>query len=282
VAKLLHNSYGKSKVRLTKVSRTADRHELAELSVTIELKGDFTASYVKGDNRNIIATDSMKNTVYVLAKENTFASIEDFATILCDHFLKTYPQVYSASIMIEETKWKRINIDNNPHPHAFTSGGAEKRVCTANLVRDARTITRHGGVTDLQVLKTTASEFTDFVTDRYRTLKDAKDRIFATTIEARWNYYPDATDFNKYFADIRAALIKTFATHYSLAVQQTLLAMGEAALAACPKIDLIDLKLPNHHRIPFHLQPFGLENNNEIFVPTDEPFGSISGTVQRQ
>jgi urate oxidase len=282
VAKLLQNSYGKSKVRLTKVTRAAAHHDLAEISVDVELKGDFTDSYTAGDNRKIIATDSMKNTVYVLAKENNFTSIEDFAAILCRHFVSTYAQVHAASAMIHETKWKRIKLEGSDHPHAFVFGGTEMRTCTVNLVRDDRTVILYGGIESLQVLKTSASEFSDFVTDRYRTLKDAKDRIFATTIEAKWNYYPDATDFNQYFTDIRAALLKTFATHHSLAVQQTLLAMGEAALAACPKIDLIDLKMPNQHRIPFNFQPFGLENNNEIFVPTDEPFGLITGTVKRQ
>jgi urate oxidase len=282
LAKLLINSYGKSRVRLTKVSRTSDRHEIADLSIDIKLQGDFAASYTTGDNRKVIATDSMKNTVYVLAKENSFASIEDFATLLSNHFVDTYPQVSCADITMEESKWRRIKTDDKPHAHAFVSCGPEKRTCFLMRNRNLRDTVRMGGLTDLQVLKTAGSEFTNFVTDRYRTLKDAKDRIFATTIEALWTYSPDATEFNGHFVDIRGALLQTFATHYSLAVQQTLLTMGEAALAACQKIDAITLKLPNQHRIPFNLQPFGLENNNEIFVTTDEPFGSISGTVTRK
>jgi urate oxidase len=131
------------------------------------------------------------------------------------------------------------------------------------------------------VLKTTASEFSNFVTDRYRTLKDTKDRIFATTVDAEWTYSIRKADFNGSFSAIRTALLTTFATHHSLAVQQTLLAMGEAALAASPAIQSIDLKMPNQHRIPFNLEPFGIKNDNEIFVPTDEPFGMITGVVTR-
>lgn len=276
---LHHNSYGKSAIRLTKIVRGPQRHDLFEISVDIRLEGDFAASYERGDNRKIIATDSMKNTVYVLAKENDFASIEDFAKLLSRHFLSTYPQVKIATIDISQANWNRIDIDSRPHPHSFVSGGGELRTCHA--ITEKHSSALFGGITGLQVLKTTASEFADFVADRYRTLKDTHDRIFATAVDVQWNYSGGA-DFNQSFTSIRSALLKTFATHHSLAVQQTLLAMGEAALAACPSIDSIELKMPNQHRIPFNLEPFGLENSYEIFVPTDEPFGLITGVVKRE
>jgi urate oxidase len=281
VAKLLHNSYGKSSVRLTKVTRSQNHHDLAELSVDISLEGDFADSYTKGDNSQIIATDSMRNTVYVLAKENSFASIEEFASLLCKHFVGTYAQVQAAKVFINETKWDRIALNSKPHAHAFVGAGSETRTCAVNLNR-GESLLVGGGIANLQVLKTTDSEFCGFVTDRYRTLKDAKDRIFATAVKARWNYTASSPDFNRCYADIRTALLTIFVTHHSLAVQQTLLAMGQAALDTCSAIDLIYLEMPNQHRIPFNLQPFGLENNNEIFVPTDEPFGLISGTVKRE
>ncbi len=248
----------------------------------IRLEGDFADSYKTGDNRKIVATDSMKNTVYVLAKENNFSSVEDFALLLCRHFTSTYPQVKTAAADIRETKWDRIEVGNRPHPHAFVAGGSEQRTCRVRLDAKSAKADLTGGIADLQVLKTAESEFFGFVSDRYRTLKDAHDRIFATTVDAQWPYGSESSDFNADFAAIRAALLETFATHHSLAVQQTLLAMGGAALAACPAIQSIELNMPNQHRIPFNLQPFGLENNNEIFVPTDEPFGMISGVVRRQ
>ncbi len=286
MAVLQHNAYGKSCVRLTKVVRGPHRHELSELSVDILLEGDFADSYKTGDNRKIIATDSMKNTVYVLAKENNFQSIEEFALLLSRHFISTYPQVKTATAHIRETKWDRIHVGDRPHTHAFVAGGSEQRTCRARL--NAKSPQKPpqpdltGGIANLQVLKTTGSEFADFVSDRYRTLKDAHDRIFATTVDAVWAYDSESSDFNTNFAGIRTALLTTFATHHSLAVQQTLLAMGEAALAACPAIQSIELNMPNQHRIPFNLEPFGLQNSNEIFVPTDEPYGTISGVVRRQ
>jgi urate oxidase len=277
---LHHNAYGKSSIRLAKVVRGSQPHELFEMSVDIRLEGNFAASYERGDNRKIIATDSMKNTVYVLASENDFTSIEDFAEIVGRHFVSTYPQVNTATVDIRETRWDRIAVDNRPHPHAFVGGGAELRTCRAISEKDKSAL--FGGIAGLQVLKTTASEFADFVSDRYRTLKDTHDRIFATTIDAEWTYSSADPDFNAAFASIRNALLQTFAAHHSLAVQQTLLAMGDAALAACPSIQSIDLKMPNQHRIPFNLEPFGLENDNEIFVPTEEPYGVITGVVKRK
>lgn len=276
------NAYGKSSVRLTKVMRGPERHEFIELSVDILLQGDFADSYLTGDNRKIIATDSMKNTVYVLAKENKFEAVEEFAALLARHFLATYSQVTSATVSISQAKWERITVDDRPHAHAFVQGGSERRTCRAKCERGSPEVDLTSGIEGLQVLKTTGSEFSDFVSDRYRTLKDAHDRIFATTIDAEWKCAAKENGFNDCFAAVRAAILKTFATHHSLAVQQTLSAMGEAALTVSPAIQRIELRLPNQHRIPFNLEPFGLKNENEIFVPTDEPFGVITGVVRRK
>jgi urate oxidase len=273
VAEILrHNSYGKERIRLTKVVRHADRHDLMELSASVHLEGDFAASYTGGHNSNIIATDSMKNTVYVLAKEHTFDNIESFAILLARHFKTTYGQVQIATISIQETLWQRT------HPHAFIGGSSEGRTCTAKL---GERLELSGGITGLQVLKTTNSEFCNFVSDRYRTLPDTSDRIFATTVEADWTYCGES-DYDQAYAAIRAAILQTFAVHYSKAVQQTLMEMGNAALGACHTIRSIRLAMPNRHRILFNLEPFGLKNENDIFVPTDEPYGLITGVVERE
>ncbi len=131
-------------------------------------------------------------------------------------------------------------------------------------------------------MKTTGSEWQNFVSDRYRTLRDAPDRIMATAVDADWTYNRLDADFVKAAQAIDQAILSTFATQYSLGVQQTLLAMGEAALAACPDIDSIHFELPNKHRIPFNLAPFDLKFENDIYVATDEPAGLIKGTVVRE
>jgi urate oxidase len=281
-AKLRDNAYGKSRVRLTKVVRRVGMQELFEMSVDVVLWGDFADSYLAGDNTKLIATDSMKNTVYVLAKEREFDSIDAFSFEVAAHFLETYPQVAGVSVSIEQTGWQRITVGGAPHTHAFVAGGGERRTCQATLARDESGATRIGGIKDLMVLKTAGSEFSKFVEDRFRTLADARERVFATSIDAEWALRAQPEDFNGLYDRARAALLETFATHHSLSVQQTLMAMGEAVLSACPDVGSVGLSLPNKHRIPFDLRPFKLENRNEIFVPTDEPYGLITGTVTRE
>jgi urate oxidase len=276
---LKSNSYGKSYVRLTKVSRHGDRHELKELSVDIELQGDFARCYTHGDNSKIIATDSMKNTVYVLAKDHPIESIEDFARHLANHFVDTYPQVACATATIREAPWQRISVNAKPHDHSFVGGSCERRTCS--VTSDRKSVEIEGGIDGLLVLKTTKSGFVGYVRDRYTTLKETTDRIFATSVTARWQYSTPELDGNRAFETIRTALLEVFATHDSLAVQQTLLAMGEEALKRCAEISEIELTMPNQHRLLVNLQPFGMNNPNEIFVPTNEPFGLIKGTVSR-
>jgi len=222
----------------------------------------------------------MKNTVYVLAKEYSFSSVEEFAVHLARSFIQTYKQVHRAVISISQPFWQRLSDGGRPHPHAFVDGGSEKRICRAELAGDKLKLT--GGVDDLRFIKTTGSEFRDFVSDRYRTLKDATDRIFATSVEAVWAYTSESADFNGTFIAGRSALLQTMANHHSLSAQHTLLAMGEAVLKDCPALRSIRLTMPNLHRIPVDLRPFGLENHNEIFVPIDEPHGVISGFIERE
>ena len=270
-AVLTQNAYGKSKVRLTRVTRHADRHDLKELSVAIQLEGDFARSYLDGDNSKVVATDSMKNTVYVLAKTLGVADVESFGLALARHFLQEYPQVTRAAIELDEQLWQRI------HPNAFVGGGGETRTCLVTGTRNGCRV--ESGLAGWLVLKTADSGFAGFVRDRYTTLPETTDRLFATMVTAAWLYTSASADWDASHRLIRGTLLDVFATHKSLGVQQTLYAMGEAALEACPHIEQIRLEMPNKHRILVNLQPFGLDNKNEVFVATDEPFGLISGTV---
>ena len=279
-AVLTHNAYGKSGVRLTRVTRLPDRHEVRDLTVDVRLEGDFDASYTLGDNSRVIATDTMKNVVYALAQGRPAEAIEDFGSALSAYFLAEFSHVRSATVSIAEHPWQRITVDGRGHPHAFVGGGGETRTATVAGDRDGLKI--EAGLHGLLVLKTTKSAFSGFIRDRYTTLSETSDRVFATEVDARWRYDPPAAvDWDGARSAVRTALLETFAGHDSLAVQQTLNAMGEAALAACPAVGEITLTLPNKHRILVDLERFGRTNVNEIFVATDEPFGLITGTLRR-
>lgn len=276
---LSHDHYGKSDVRLTKVSRSGNVHELKELNVNVLLHGDFARCYTHGDNSSIVPTDTMKNTVYAIAKQHDLSSIERYAKALASHFVQNFSHITAAEVTIAESLWNRINVNGRPHDHAFLGGNIEKRTCHTKITRQSTRL--QGGISGMTVLKTSQSGFVGYIKDKYTTLKETTDRIFATIVEATWNYTNLAADFNTAYDAIRTAMIKVFAEHDSLAVQQTLYAMGEAALAACDAIDEISLTMPNQHRLLVNLQPFGMENPNEIFVPTSEPYGLIAGTIKR-
>jgi urate oxidase len=280
-ASLIQNAYGKSAVRLTKVVR--DRgpvHTLFEIDAAVQLQGFFASAYTKGDNRNVIATDTIKNTIYVLAKRHRFDSVEEFALIITKHFLDTYSHVTKVTAELTQSSWQRIVVDGKPHDHAFTSGGPQLRYAKADQGRGGKASVI-GGIRDLLVLKTGGSEWRDFHSDEYRTLKDTSDRVLATKVDATWWYNKTAGDFTRACRLVDEAMLKAFATNHSLGAQQTIFHMGEAALAACDAIDSIHFELPNLHRIPFNFEPFGLTFENDIFVATDTPYGLISGTVSR-
>lgn len=279
-AKIVSQSYGKANVRLTKVTRHAERHDLAELSVDITLGGDFAATYLTGDNSRVVATDSMKNTVYVLASRHPLDAIEPFAQDLARHFLAQYEQVTDAAVVITQHLWQRILVNGKPDPHSFVGGPSESPGCEVFVNRHGTAT--HGMLNDLLVFKTSESSFCDFVRDEYTTLSDMHDRLIATSVSARWKYISENVAWDSCHQRVRSALLETFAGHKkSLSVQQTLYVMGQAALDACPEIDSLQLVMPNKHRIPFNLAPFGLENRNEIFVATDEPYGNIRATLER-
>lgn len=278
-ALLRHSSYGKSHVRLTKVTRHADHHELKELCVAIQLEGDFDASYTHGNNNRIITTDTMKNTTYALARNHPLTDMEEFGLALARHFIENFAHVSASVVRLSEHPWQRMIVNGLEHPHAFVNGGDERRTSLVKLTRQSGRI--QSGIEGLSILKTTDSAFKGFLRDSFTTLPETDDRIFATRLTACWIYGEGQVDWNHCHQLIRRTLLEVFASHKSLSVQQTLHAMAAAVLEACSPIQEIRLKMPNQHHLLADLRPFGLDNANVIFVPTKEPYGLISATLRR-
>jgi urate oxidase len=280
MARLGENSYGKSRVRLSRITRHEDRHDFNEWNVQVLLQGEFGASFTQGDNRLILPTDTMKNTVYSLARDSRATAIEDFAKELGDYLLDNNSHVSGVSVKIEEKAWQRMNVDGSPQPTTFRMGGPELHTVDAARKRnEAWSIA--SGIEGMVILKTTNSAFTGFIKDRLTTLKPATDRIFGTSATAIWEYAQPSPDYPRVRARVLAALLSEFAGHYSLSVQHTLFDMGKAALAAAPEISRIKLGMPNLHHLLADLSAFGQDNPNLIFIPVDEPHGSIEATIER-
>jgi urate oxidase len=279
VPRLGDNGYGKSRVRLVKVSRHDGRHELRDLTVSIRLEGEFQDAHLRGDNRDVLPTDTMKNTVYALARQTEIDAIEDFARVLATHFLPDNPAVNRARVTVREHGWYRIPVEGRAHPHAFVRGSDEADVATVTAEADGVRI--ESGIDELRVLKTTGSGFEGYPRDRYTTLRETSDRVLATAMRVRWTYGLTEVSYGEIRPRAREALLETFAEHESRSVQHTAYAMGEAVLERCPEIDAVAFSLPNKHHLLVDLTPFALDNPNEIFVATEEPYGLIEAIVRR-
>ena len=272
---LTSNQYGKAENRVVRVVRDTDRHEIVDLNVTSQLRGDFAAAHIDGDNAHVVATDTQKNTVFAFAKDG-IASPETFLLRLADHFTSEFDWVSGGRWAAEQFGWSRIN----DHDHSFFRSAPETR--TAVVVRDGDETAVISGFYGLTVLKTTQSGFVGFPRDRYTTLKETDDRILATAITTRWRYNTLDVDFNAVYEAVKATLLTTFSEGYSKALQQTLFQMAEAVITEQDSIDEIKFSCPNKHHFTYDLSFCGLDNPNEVFYAADRPYGLIEATVQRE
>jgi len=279
--KIAQNNYGKSRVRLMKVARDTVRHEIQNLTVDIALEGDFDAIHIKGDNGLCLPTDTMKNTVYALAGETReIEAVEAFGQRLAAYLLANNSHVTRVRVNLAEHGWKRMKVGEGEHDHSFVRGSGEKRLAIIDATREKTTV--ESGVEDLIVLKTTRSGFAGFPRDKYTTLPEATDRIFSTAIKAVWRYETPEAATDDVFHSIRQTIIEIFAGHDSRSVQHTLYAMAEAVLEHFAEVTEISFSLPNIHCLPIDMTKFGQQNENRIFVPTDEPHGLIEARLCRQ
>jgi urate oxidase len=245
------------------------------------LKGDFDTAHLHGDNSKILPTDTMKNTVYSIARSSKATAMEDFAKELVDFLLGRNPQVESASVRVESTLWKRLTVDGTPHPSAFMRGSGELQVTTVERAQN-HSFQILSGLDNLVLLKTANSGFEGYIKDSLTTLPETKDRLFGTAVSAAWNYKSPDLSFDCIRVKLRETMLRTFANHDSKSVQQTLYAMAESALETIPEIDEIEITMPNKHCLLVDLSRFGQDNPNEIFVPTDEPHGLIEARIRRK
>ncbi len=233
------NNYGKSEVRLVRLDRgEGGAHDLIDLNVSVALAGDLADTHLTGDNANVLPTDTQKNTVYAFARDGV-GSVEAFGLRLARHFVDSQPTIDVARVSIEEYGWRRLG------PHSFARTGEGVR--TANVTYDGSTAWVVSGVSDLVLLNSTDSEFHGFLTDQYTALAPTRDRILATAVNASWRHTGSDGDWDELYVAGRDALVGAFVATYSLSLQQTLHAMGQAVLDRVPGVVEVRLSLPNRH-----------------------------------
>jgi len=272
------NRYGKAAIRLVRVDRDATPHRVRDLTIAIALEGDFAAAHTDGDNANVIATDTMKNTAYAFGVEHLTGSIEAYAAALASHFLG-FGQVARATVNVREHVWRPIDVAGAPATDALVRSGEGTRLATVAATRGE--ITVEAGIEDLVVMKTTRSGFTGFPRDRYTTLPGADDRLMATQVTAVWRYGAPDIDFDATWQAVSGTLLEVFAEHDSPSVQTSIWIMANAMLERHEEVDEVRMVLPNLHHWLVDLAPFGIGNDRQVYVATTEPHGLIEATVRR-
>ncbi|MGH7505001.1 MAG: factor-independent urate hydroxylase [Longimicrobiales bacterium] len=278
-ARLGEQRYGESGIRLLKLTRRGDRHELRDLTVDVVFEGDFEASHTEGDNARILPTQSMRNAVYAFARDHAAGDIEAFAIALTQHFQRENEQLSRVRVRVQEHPWERVAIGGKPHGSAFSFAGVERR--TTAVDRSASVLTVEAGLEGLPLIKTRRSAFRGFRRDRFTTLEESTDRLLATELDARWRYGWSEIPFGVQWQQVRQVMLDAFAEHDSRSLQHTLFAMANAAIDQCPPIAEIHLRLPAYHPLLVDLTPFSMENT-EVFIPATDPHGVVEATVRRE
>ncbi|MFJ9241213.1 factor-independent urate hydroxylase [Streptomyces sp. NPDC101776] len=273
------NQYGKAENRVVRITRDGATHHIKDLNVSVSLSGDMDEVHYSGSNANVLPTDTTKNTVYAFAKEHGIESAEQFGIHLARHFVTSQEPIRTARIRIEEYAWERTTGG-----HSFVRKGQETRL--TQVTYDGRNWEVVSGLKDLTVLNSTDSEFWGYVKDKYTTLPEAYDRILATEVSGRWrfNWSDDAQempDWEESYEQTKQHLFRAFAETYSLSLQQTLYQMGSRIIENRDEIDEVRFSLPNKHHFLVDLAPFGLKNDNEVYLAADRPYGLIEATVLR-
>lgn len=277
--RLAENSYGSSRIHLLRVSKQQGRHDVREIAISIRFEGDFETAHTKGDNRKILPADTMKNTVYALARQHSIEPLENFGLHLIEHFLTYNAQVTRVLIEASENIWAHLPHGGKPHPSAFARAGEQERTCFLSGTREGTEV--RAGIENLLVLKTSNSAFEDFKKDPYTTLQEESDRILSIIINADWLYTEEDAEFGPLWHAVRKALLEAFAEHHSQSLQHTLYAMGEAILGNFENISEIHLSLPSKHFYLADLAPLGMDNPGTVFLPADEPHAAIEATLKK-
>lgn len=283
----VRTGYGKEMVKVLHIQRDGNYHSIKEVATSVQLTLSSKKDYVYGDNSDIIPTDTMKNTVHVLAKLKGIKSIETFAVNICEHFLSSFDHVTRAHVHVEEVPWKRLEKNGVKHVHAFIHTPTETRFCEVEQMRSGPPVI-YSGIKDLKVLKTTQSGFEGFIKDQFTTLPEVKDRCFATEVYCKWRYHQGRdVNFDAIWDTVRDIILEKFAGpydkgEYSPSVQKTLYDIQVLSLSRVPEIADMEISLPNIHYFNIDMSKMGLINKQEVLLPLDNPYGKITGTLKKK
>mmetsp|Transcript_66958 Transcript_66958/g.212004 ORF Transcript_66958/g.212004 Transcript_66958/m.212004 type:complete len:302 (+) Transcript_66958:81-986(+) len=291
-ASLALHHHGKSRVRVGRTWREGNVHHFVEWTVEVLIESDMEHAFLHGSNTDMTPTDTVKNTCYYIAKKATKrCSVEEYAITLGKHFCTTYPKVFNAKVNVREKNWQRVEVDGKLHDHGYILSGPEIHMTKAVVEKNGKgelEVDLVSGIEDMSVLKTTQSGYEGYLKDQFTSLPETNDRMMATTVTANWRYNCTKPEcYHKVYRLVKEAFKMAFygpaqGGVYSPSVQYTLYQMASLALAECKEIDSIYLHMPNLHFLPFSHDKMGVPFENDVYVATSEPHGTIEATVTRE
>ena len=212
---------------------------------TMDVLGDnFLPAYTEGDNRDVVATDTMKNFVYAMALEYTGATTEGLAAFLAQRFLDTYEHVRGVRVRIDERPYEDLS------DKLLAATGGDHGMASVEYSRQGLVDVECGRL-NLRLIKLTGSAFAAFQRDRYTTLPEVQDRPLHIYLDVRWRYadpQPVLTGGAQGLVpseQVRDLVAHTFDDFVSMSIQHLVHEMGLRLLERFPALSEVSFDAQN-------------------------------------
>jgi urate oxidase len=172
---------------------------LAAAEIEVVVHGtQFLDAYTTGDNRLVVATDTMKNFIHAASLTARARTLEEWLHEVGTAFLDTYPHMERVTMRGRDLPFPAAVIPAadgdgfEPSDRLFSRDRCDAGSARLELARNddgSVVITDHeSGRRDLQLIKLTGSAFADFARDEHTTLPERRDRPLYIWCDIGWRY----------------------------------------------------------------------------------------------
>jgi urate oxidase/2-oxo-4-hydroxy-4-carboxy-5-ureidoimidazoline decarboxylase len=277
-------SYGKARVVFYRLGGRGIPPLAASVDVDV-LGKRFLAAYTEGDNREVVATDTMKNFVYAMAAEYTGPTLVGLCAFLGRRFVETYPVMEAIRVSAHEVPLDSAAGERGPSEVLFRSTRGDHAVAqvAVDVVAGKPQITAvRSGWEGIALLKTTGSSFATFARDDYTTLPELTDRPLTIRMDVYWRHadLKDAVADGPGFLGPRAVrdeVERIFEEFNSRSIQHLVHEIGTRLLAAHTHLREIEFVAENH--TPDHVRDGAA--GVKVFAEPRSTFGKIGLVLRR-
>lgn len=276
---LSSHSYGASHIRLLRITRRGDRHDLRDLVIGVDVEGEVEDAFVKGDNELLLPADSLRNTVHAITRDESLADIEQIGLALAANFMEHQPQFTRVRITLSEQPWTRLPVNGRAQGQAFTTANSERR--TATVTSNGSQVSVVAGLEDFTMMKTAGAAFEGYLADQYTTLAATPERVLSVATEARWTYLHEEVAYAPTWQGVRQLLVEAFVKQHSHSAEHTAHAMADVVLSSYADIGDVTVRLRQRSLPLVELAAFGLDNPRVLFRPEEAPELTAEVTLSR-